>query len=71
MKLGTDIGEYGKWFCKYFKVYYVFIFKLCHIKTVDDYVTLHNLNKLLTYIVTLYHIHCFTMELLGFIINIS
>jgi hypothetical protein len=34
----------------------VFIFKLCHIKAFDDYVTLHNLSMLLTYIVTLYHI---------------
>ena len=38
-----------------------FIFKLCHFKAFDDYVTLHNLSMLLTYIVTLNH----TMKLLG------
>ena len=34
------------------------IFKLCHFKAFDDYITLHNfLNMLLTYTVrTLYHI---------------
>ena len=52
MKFGTDMDEYGKWFCKYF----VFIFKLCHFKAFDDYITLHILSMLLTYIVTLYHI---------------
>ena len=33
----------------------VFIFKLCHFKAFDDYITLHNLSMLLTYIVTFYH----------------
>ena len=37
----TDTGEYGKWFCKHFKVF-------------DNYITLHNSSMLLrTYI--LYH----------------
>ena len=30
----------------------VFNFKSCHFKALDDYVTLHNLSMLLTYIVT-------------------
>ena len=33
----------------------VFNFKLCHYKALDDYITLHNLSILLTYIGTLYH----------------
>jgi hypothetical protein len=53
MKFGTDLGEYEKW---YFKVCQLFLFlKLCHFKGFIDYVTLHNLSMLLTYIVTLYH----------------
>ena len=32
----------------------VFIFKLCHFKVFDNYITLHNFNMLLMYIVTLY-----------------
>ena len=34
---------------------------LCHFKTFDNYVTLHNLSMLLTYIVTLYYYY--TMKL--------
>ena len=49
MKCGTDIGEYES-------LSAVFIFKLCHFKAFDDYVMLHNLRMLLTYLVTLYHI---------------
>ena len=52
----TEIGEYRKWFCKYFKACDLFFsFKLCHFKAFDDYITLHNLSMPLTYIVTLYH----------------
>jgi hypothetical protein len=42
---------------EYFKA-----FKLCHIKAFDDYVKLHNLSMLLTYIVTLYHINGATRD---------
>ena len=57
MKFGTDTGEYGKWFYKYFKVCHLFLFfKLCYFEAFDDYIILHNLSMLLTYIVTLYHI---------------
>ena len=53
MKFGTDMGEYGKWFCNYFKLNYLFSFS--SYKAFDDYIMLHNLIMLLTYIVTLYH----------------
>ena len=38
----------------------VFTLKLCHLKEMkfDDYITLHNLSMLLTFIVTLYLMHC-------------
>ena len=36
----------------------VFTFKLYHLKEFDDYITLHNLSMLLTFVVTLYLIHC-------------
>ena len=58
------MGEYGKWFGKYLKFANCFLFKLCHFKAFDDYVTLHNLSMLLTYVVTLYHIK-YTIKLLG------
>ena len=43
MKFGTDMGEYGKWFCKYFKVCQLFSFSsyATLIKAFDDYVTLN------------------------------
>ena len=42
-KFGTDTSVYGIFLSSVF------------IKAFDDYVTLHNLSMLLTYIVTLYH----------------
>ena len=52
MKFGTDMVnmENGSVITLNF-----IIFKLCHFKAFDDYMMLHNLIMLLTYIVTLYH----------------
>ena len=54
MKFGTDIDtdECGKWFSKIISksLSTVFTFKLCHLKEFDDYITLHNLSMLLTFI---------------------
>ena len=32
--------------------------KLCHLKEFDDYITLHNPSMLVTFVVTLYLMHC-------------
>ena len=55
MKSGTDTGEYENDSRNILK-FVIFKFNLCHFKAFDDYVTLHNLRMLLTYIVTLYHV---------------
>ena len=56
MKFGTDTDKYGigpvKLISKNLST--VFTFKLYHLKEFDDYITLHNLSMLHTFIVTLY-----------------
>ena len=60
MKFGTDTDKYGNWFRLIISknLSTVFTFKFCQLKEFNDYITLHNIWMLLTFVVTLYLMHC-------------
>ena len=49
----ADADKYGNWFSKIYIKELVFTLKLCHLKEFDDYIILHKLRILHTFIVTL------------------